>query len=114
MQYIRHSRFGRIIIGRGMKGCKGHGHDDPVLVRVDTVDENDDDGNKEEEKQQAPAFADLDEEFAEIFLDEIASDDKRNDQPYNIQGDPDGWRKGGNGKDDPGNNIRPAPMTGEI
>jgi hypothetical protein len=72
-----------------MEGGKRDGHDDPVLVGVDAIDENDDDGNKEEEEQQAPAFADLDEEFAEIFLDEISSDDKGDNKPDDTQGDPD-------------------------
>ncbi len=90
MQYVGGDGFGRIVVGGGVEGGKGHGHDDPVFVGVDAIDENDDDGDKEEEKQETPAFADLDKKFAEIFLDKVTAEDKGDDQPDDAQGDPDG------------------------
>ena len=61
-----------VIIGRGMESCEWDGHDHPVLVGVDAVDENDDECHQQEEQEQVPALADLDEVFAEVMLYEIA------------------------------------------
>ena len=89
MQYVGADGLDRIIVCGSVKSGKRYRHDDPILIRIDPVDKNDDDSYKEEEQQQAPAFADLDKEFAEVLLDEVSPDDKRDDKPDDPQCDPD-------------------------
>ena len=69
MKYVGPDGLDGVIICRGMEGGERHGHDDPVLIGIDAVNENDDHGDDQIEQEQAPAFADLDQEFAEVFLD---------------------------------------------
>src|ERR1700735_915205 len=97
-----------------MEGGEWHGHDDPVLIGIDPVDEDDDYGDKEVEQQEAPAFADLDKEFAQILLDKVSADDERDHEPGHSQGDPDGFGEGGDVKNDPRDDIRPGPVSGQV
>src|ERR1700739_2241081 len=114
MKYERARGFDRVVICCGMEGGERYRHDNPVLIGIDAVDQDDDDGDDQVKQEQAPAFANLDKEFAEVFLDVEAADNKRDDQPGHTQGDPDGFRKGRNGKNDPGDNIGPGPMSGQV
>jgi hypothetical protein len=97
-----------------MKSGKGYCHKDPVLIGVAPGNEDNDDGDEEEQQQKAPAFAGLDEEFAEVFLDEIAADDKRDDQPGHAHRDPDGGGEGRHLEDDRRHDFGPLPLAGQV
>jgi hypothetical protein len=114
VQYIRPKGFVGIIICGGVEGGKGDGHDDPVLIRVNAIDKDNDDGDEQEEEQEAPAFAYLDQEFTEVLLYIKSPDDERHDEPDDAQGDPDRGGQGGDGEHDLRDDVRPAPMTGQV
>jgi hypothetical protein len=114
MKYVGSGGLHRIIVCRGMEGGERHGHDDPVLIGIDPVDQNDDHSDKQVKEEQAPAFPDLDEEFAEILLDKVSAYNKRDDEPGHSEGDPDGFGEGGNVKNDLWNEICPGPVSGQV
>ena len=97
-----------------MKCGKGHGHNDPVLIGIYPVDQDDQDGNDEVQEQQTPTFPDLDQELTKIALDIPAADDKRDQYPDHAQRDPDGGRKGRYSKNDVRDDIGPFPMTAQV
>src|ERR1700744_761531 len=111
MKYERAGRLDGVIIGRGMESGKRDRHDDPVLVGIDAVDQDDDYGHEQVEQQQTPALPDLDEEFTEVLLDIEAPDDKGNDKPGHAEGNPDGFREGWNRKNDFRDNFGPGPTA---
>lgn len=114
MKYERAGGLHGIIVRCSMEGGERHGHDDPVLIRIDPVDEDNDHRDEQVEKKEAPAFADLDKEFAQILLDIVPADDEGDDEPGHSEGDPDGLRESGDGKNDLWDNIRPGPVPGKV
>ena len=114
MQYEGSDLFRRIVIGSSMEGGKGNGHNHPVLIGIGTIDQDNDDGYQEKQQQQTPAFPDLYQYFIEIFLNEIASEHKRNDQPDDTEGYQQGGWHSRNGENNMWNDIIPIPVTGQI
>ena len=97
-----------------MECGEGNGRNDPVLVVVCAVDQDDDDCHYEVQQQQAPAFADMDQHFAQVLLDEEASDDKGQYQEKDTHGDPDGGRHGRESQEDMRQHILPVPVPRQI
>src|SRR5579863_1952895 len=59
MKYVGTNGLDGVIICRCVKGGERHGHDDPVLIRINPVDENNDHSDDQVEEKKAPTFADL-------------------------------------------------------
>lgn len=114
MQYERAGLAVRIVVSGSMEGGEGNGHDDPVLITVDFIDQYDENGYHKKKQQEAPAFPDLYKDLVEVLLDEVSADDKRDDQPGDAHGDPDGGRQGRDGKNDMGDDIGPAPVPRQV